>query len=317
MEFSDRLLNRLAHPDLRANLLGDSESEKILDAAYATSTSDKLNVSAPFTPDFEQFKIGHLLQPQAEIHGTWAPLSNPAESTQASFNGTLPSSTTSHLAIDALWLGSITSTVEITSGNISKVSTTPIQLSGLDDEIISSQGSLPSDPQLLETARFQALTNLLASSVNQGNAIDAHTTSAFLKQNKAASVAELLGKQKALSHLGLTIQFQETGAGTQTTKTFPVCVALKCLENITPLRETISNAKLIQATLANAFPQQGIPEAAPLHPVVVAIICPETIFSDADWHSTPGTPNDQLIPNRIDLASQWLAAEGIALLTIS
>lgn len=317
MEFADQYLNKLAHGDLRGAIFSEASLGRILDATYSLSNSSNLSVSPPFAPVFEEFEIGRIITYQSRISGGWHTTAKPDDHVSAAFQANFPAHPSAPLAVDALWSGFINADASVSSGRIKGVTSRPVDLTKIDANVRTRLGNLPTNVRSLEDERVISLKTVLAASTSQPQIVTEGMVSEFLTNQHVGSVAELLTKNSGTLHNNLTITFEEVSSGASVTRPLPVRVALRIMETLPPLRDLVAEAKFIQSAISSSSPFRGDIETPPTHPVTVGIICPESLFSDSDWPSTSGTPRNGLISNRISLASIWLAAEGIALITVT
>jgi hypothetical protein len=310
VNFVDRTFVTLGDPATRPDVLDSEALEVILGVAY---DPDGLAIEGPFTAVFEDFRMGFTVTPRATLEGAWTS----AGGTQRSDALFRIAAAHAHDAprIDALWRGAIAARGIAGVDRIERVTGAMASLRGIDDEIASALGSLPTDPAALETARRDALLTRLRAHADQPAAISDATLERWLRGTGARSASELLERARGIGHGGtFELTYSAPASGAASPRSFPVTVGLLVRDADVSIAALLGETKIVRERLEQSGLEMPTePMLRRRQAVVIAWVVPDAVFDDADWPGGgTGTPAAQRAL-RIRAAQAWLQHEGVAL----
>jgi hypothetical protein len=311
VNFVDFTLVRLATPGARAGLFDDDALAAIVAGSYQDDVS---TLSGPFSPVFDDVTIGVSVVPRTTVDGFWHGGSTRTE-------GRLEIAGIGRggaVQVEALWRGSIVARAVPVTGALVAIETAWPRLDGIDAEIIAALGSLPDDPVALENARRAHLLSRLRAGMAQPDALDDAKFSTWLAEQGIESVAPLLDGRGARAVTTLQLQYSDPAGVEQSSRDLPVTVAIMIRDAPINLSDLVCQSKLVIEHLTEAgLAHPRDPELDGTARIVACWIVPEKVFDDADW---PGGTSGNASEKRLDrrrTAARWLAAEGIAIVTIA
>jgi hypothetical protein len=305
MNFTDATLVRLADPSTRAAVFDDVALEQLLSAGYDIAA---LNVSGPFTPIFDEVQLGVGASVIGRVDGAWGISGGPAR-TEARFDftgfGMFPA-----VRVDALWRGAIVARTIPDTARVADVEVDWLALSGIDAEIVSALGALPSQPDVLETERRTRLGRRLAQSFGQPTLVSPEAVDHWLRDAGAVTAGEFLSSMASTTRTAHTRVTFEQPSGVASPRRLPMSVGLLVRDTGFSVSELVWESRVVRERLEPAGverPRNGGPR--PHHSIVIGWVVPEGVFDDTDWPgAAPGI--------RRATAGQWLAREGIGLVVV-
>jgi hypothetical protein len=315
MDFVDKTIVSLADTEQRSALFDQAALEQIAMASYDGST---MGLTGPYQALFDEVQLGVGASPVGSLQGSWRPVGS-SEYTEAHFKlGGMAASTDGR--IDALWRGAITAQFAPLGELISAVKVTWLQLGRVDAEIISAQGSLPTDPAALEQARRSQLANDVRADLSQPDALTDADFERWLSGLGASSVSELVDRLVDTA-AGATMQVTFSPPAPVAAAPYPLPLAAALLiRDVTDfsLATLLTETKQARARMEGlGFARSTDESTRARHPIVVIWIVPASLFSDPDWPgATAGQTPDQQIAARRAAAGAWLAEEGIGLVAV-
>lgn len=317
MDFVDGTLVRLADPTTRAALFDQEAMASLIAAAYDT---DAMAITPPFNPVFDRLEIGLAVVPPGMLDGHW---SGPTGSDRtefrlrgSGFGGQAP------IRVDAVWRGGIVvRTLPLDSAIVAvTVRRADLDLVDIDAEIAAALGGLPGDPVVMEAERRARVLARVRAGMNDPTAFGDPQLDRWLASLGIATVTALLQTYRGVaSESTLQITFSPPAGGVPSPKTLPFAAAVLIRGPAVATAELLSESKLVRARLLedglSAPPERGTWQRSSL---VVVWMVPAVLFDDADWPGAAAGMNAaQARAARRAAAAQWLAREGIGLVTVS
>ena len=313
MNFVDKILVRLADPALRSDVFGEAGLERLAGAGYDT---EAMSVEGPFQPVFDEFRLGFAVPKVGSVEGSWSP-SGGSERVDARFVVTGVGSD-AMVRVDALWRGAIVARTVLATTRVSDVVTAWPSLGTLDAEIEADLGALPPDPALREQERRTRFLQRMRDALDQQDALNDARFDAWLASVGAASVSDLVTRFQGTLHGGaIQVTFAPAPAEAPTPRPLPVAVAVLVRDMGFSLADLLAESKMVREQLRpHGLERRTDPAMRIRTPLLVAWIVPESVFDDADWPGgASGMNPGQRRAARLAQAGQWLAGEGIGLLT--
>ena len=304
MTYEDKILVALADPKARTGLFDDTGLAQVLSAAYDTGA---MSIEGPFSPVFDEVKIGLALPRLAEVEGNWLPMGGTVQ-TEAHFQ-LVGLGADSAVRVDAFWRGSVVARTAMANGVISNVATSWPNLQTIDAEIVAALGALPADPAALEAERRKRFIAKIQAAFAQPAILTDDRFGAWLASTGAASVGDLLTNYRGVLQTG-TLQLTITQPALPATspKALPIAAAVMIRDAGFSVAQLLTDSKTARQRLEGmAVGRPADPTLKPLHSLLVIWIVPATVFDDNDW---PGGGTRDL---RRAAAGAWLAREGIGL----
>jgi hypothetical protein len=304
MNYEDAILVKLADPASRAGIFDEIGLEQILSAAYDI---DSMSIEAPFSPVFDDFRIGVALPSLADVEGSWMPIGG-VEKTEARFqlSGLAPNEI---IHVDALWRGSVVARAAHITSHVVSVTTKQPDLSKIDERIVADLGTLPNDPALLEQERRKRVIETLQTAFNQPDLFAGDRFDNWLRTTGASSVSELLITLRGVVHTtALQVQMDEPPPPVTAPKPLAIAAAILIRDKGFSIGQLLVESKRVKERLAPlAFGRKEEPNTKQRASIIVIWVVPQTVFDDTDW---PGANSAQ----RRSQAGSWLAKEGIGLM---
>lgn len=114
------------------------------------------------------------------------------------------------------------------------------------------------------------------------------------------------------------VQFAEPQPGAPAPRALPVAVALLIREEGFSVAQLVADTKAARDRLAPlGLERRADPVLTARAGVVIAWVVPATVFDDADWGGSTGGSAAEQRAQRRAFTGQWLAREGIGLITTS
>jgi hypothetical protein len=304
MTYEDKILVALADPNARAGVFDATGLAQLVSAAYDT---DSMSIEGPYTPVFDEVKIGMALPRLAEVEGNWGPIGGVAP-TEARFQllGLGPDAA---VRVDAFWRGSVVARTAMANGQIVSVSSNWPNVEAIDGEIVAALGALPADPAALETARRQRFIAKIQAAFAQPTILTDDRFDDWLKSTGATSVSDLLTNYRGVLHTGsLQVAISQPALPATAPKALPIAAAVMIRDTGFSVAQLVTDSKTARQRLEPlALGRPGDASLKILNSLLVIWIVPATIFDDNDW---PGGATRDL---RRAAAGAWLAREGIGL----
>ena len=317
MDFVDGTLVRLADPATRAALFDQDALASLIAAAYDTDT---MAITPPFNPIFDRLEIGLSVVPPGTLDGYWSGPTG-ADRTEfrlrgSGFGGQTP------IRVDAVWRGGIVvRTLPLDSTIVAvNVRRADLDVVDIDVDIAAALGGLPADPVVLEAERRARVLARIRAGMNEPTAFGDPQLDRWLASLGVATVTALLETYRSVaSESTLQITFSPPAGGAPSPKTLPFAAALLIRGPAVATAELLSESKLVRARLADdglaAPSERGTRQRSSL---VIVWMVPAALFDDADWPgAAPGMNAAQARAARRAAAAQWLAREGIGLVTVT
>lgn len=315
MDFVDKTLLRLASPTTRAALFDETSLAQLLAAAYDV---DALNVEGPYTPLFDEFRLGFTLRNFAVAEGTWGVVGS-IEKVEARFN-LYGLGEQTPVRIDALWRGAVVARTAPATSRVTRVEVAWPTTSGIDAEIVGALGALPSDPAALELERRTRFLNRIRRDLDQPAALTDGLFDDWLSRVGAASVGELMTSYGGAVQGGtVQLEFSAPLAAPVSPKPLPLSAALLIREATFSVAQLLGESKATRELLT----QSGVESAGdgalrPREPLIVVWLIPQTVFDDSEWPgATVGMSPAAARDARRAAAGLWLAREGIGLVPVA
>lgn len=305
----DFTLVRLATPSSRAGVFDDDALAAIVTASYQ---SDVSALDGPFLPVFDRFTIGVSVVPRTTVDGFWH-TGNTRTEGRLEIAGL---GRENAIRIDAFWRGAIIARPTPASGIIIDVESAWPSLGGIDAEIIAALGSLPADPIALENERRTRLLARIRATMAQPEALGDGDFAAWLAEQGVVSVGDMLDGRSSRAAADLKITISNPQRQEQSARELAVSVAILIRDTPVSLGDIVSQSKVVTEHLSEAGLDHAPDAELGGSPRLVAVwIVPEPVFDDVDWPGgTSGTPAERRLDRR-RIAAQWLAPEGIAIVT--
>jgi hypothetical protein len=303
MNYVDSTIVRLADPATRPQVFDSDSLDQLLRTAYDT---DQMNVQAPFSTVFEEFRLGLAVPRLGILEGNWNPIGG-MERMEARFqlSGVGSAST---IRVDAFWRGAIIARASMANGFISAVRTAWPDTGGIDEEIIAALGALPADPAVLEQERRTRFVNRLKAVLDQPGVLTAAAMDQLLQQMGASSVGDLMQRLRGVGLTGaMQVTFTQPALPPLSPKPLPISAAILIRDSGFSLADLLVDSKIAREQLEPlGLSRPEDPSLRMRQPLLVVWIVPQAVFSDAGW---PGAT----VATRRAAAGDWLAREGIGL----
>jgi hypothetical protein len=309
MNFVDATLLQLTDETLRTNLFDQAALEQIIMAGYETDA-----VEGPYSALFDQLEFGFSISQHITVDGIWR---TPTTNTSTDARFTIAGSS-ELIQAEAFWQGGIAVRFSHVTSTINAVNTVWPRLNDIDDEIISDTGSLPSDPVALESARRARLQERLQEVMANADALTEASLDSLLTTADAVSVGDLLAQNRGVQPLSaLQIAFSEPTSGPSSPQILPITAALLIRDAEFSLSQLLAESKhLLNALQSSSLERARDPQWKTRHEYLVIWIIPEEVFDDDDWPGpTTGDTAHRREMRRLT-AGEWLAHQGIGLVTV-
>ena len=312
MDFVDGVLVRLADPASRGALFDAESTAQLVEAAYDT---EAMPVEPPFTPVFDDLRIGYAAPPSATADGEWMGTGG-ADRTEVRLRlhgfGSAQA-----MRIDALWRGALVVRTTVATDRIDHVE---LAQSGfdVDPEIEADLGGLPTDPAQLETERRTRVLARLRAGLDQPAAYTDDHLDRLLVGVGAGSVGDLVTRfagQSAAS--AVQIRYTPPSSAPATARPLPFSAAVLVRDVGFSLADTLVQSRLVRARaeeLGLVAPAE--PAVRQRYPLVVVLMVPAEVFDDVAWPGGDSGTGAQRRAARFARAGQWLAREGIGLVAV-
>lgn len=310
MNFVDATLVQLADPATRNAIFDATALEQMLNATYDTQS---LALQGPFNAIFDELRLGFALPRFSVVEGRWNPVGGV---TQTEIRLNISGVGGTDHAISAWWRGGIVARAAPANDTIIEARTSWPELGNIDAEIITALGALPANSVALEQERRTRLLAHVQATFSQPALFDDSDLDAWLRDEEAASVGELLSRAAGIARPGtLTLRFSPPSPVAPSPRLFPISAAILIRDVGLSISETLAQSKSIleetEVVGLNARPDTTL---RPRRTIAVIWIVPETLFDDDDW---PGGTAAMTAPQRRAVrrtqAGLWLAQEGIGL----
>jgi hypothetical protein len=301
VDYVDSTLVRLADPGTRSAVFDQEALERALRAAYDI---EAMPIEGPYSPVFEEFKLGLAVPQPGNLEGSWNALGG-GDRKEARFQ--LSGVGGERLRVEAFWRGAIVGRVRPGAGQIEDVSTNWPGTAGIDAEIVAALGALPADPGLLEQARRSRFLARIRAGLDQAVVFTDAMLDQWLARAGAGSVGELISRAAQTASGSVRVTFTAPSAGPPTPKPVSIAAAVLIRDVGFSLVELLAQSKSILTELeSSGLGRPQDPSLRPRLPLIVIWVIPFAVFNDADW------PGADPAARRL-LAGQWLAREGIGL----
>lgn len=318
MNFVDKVLVTLADPNQRTSIFNQEALELMLNVAYEAGD---MGIAGPYTGYYDELRLGFAAPPQGALEGAWQPADG-AERTQAEFRiaglggGMSP-------RIDAIWRGAV-SAKYANSGEPIEAVESGVQpfpaLAAIDAEIVAAAGPLPTDPAELEDARREQLRIHTDAAAPDPGSVTRRLVDSWLDDAGVTSVEAFLdvvnGSPMIVEELKLT--FAAPAAAATATRLLPIAAVILIRDDTQfSLAGLLSESKeIFQRIPGLGLAVPRAPATRPRRSVLIVWVIPADLFDDSDWPgATPAIANKRAA--RANTASQWLAQEGICLVTVT
>lgn len=313
MDFVDGVLVRLADPGSRAGLFDAPSMANLVETAYDT---DAMPVSPPFSPEFDDLRLGYAAPPSSRLEGEWA---DPAGMHRMELRLRLAGfGNQSPPRVDALWRGAL---VVRTVPALDHVEALAVDLPSfdVDPEIIADLGSLPSDSEQLEAERRKRLLARLRAGLDQPAAFTGDHLDRLLLDVGAHGVGDLVehfrGQVQASS---VQLRYSPPSGAQPTATRLAFAAAVLVRDQGFSLAELLADSRLVRLQaeeLGMDVPAE--PTVRQRQRIVVVVIVPGAVFDDAAWPGGDTGSAGQKRAARFQRAGQWLAREGIGLVAVN
>jgi len=185
---------------------------------------------------------------------------------------------------------------------------------GIDQEIISTLGSLPTNPITLERERRDRFLARIRAALHQPDAFTDGIFDDWLRHVGAASVSDLMTRFRGVVSTGtLRIRYSDPTVPPPTPRELPITAAVLLRDLPISLADMLSQSKMVCEHLREAGVERARDATMSARaPVLVVWMVPETIFDDEDWPGgTTGTDAEKRLLRR-RAAAAWLGPQGIA-----
>ncbi|MDA0160852.1 hypothetical protein OM076_11300 [Solirubrobacter ginsenosidimutans] len=313
MEFADGVIVRLADPDTRSALFDAAAMESLVNATYDT---EAMPVSPPFTPLFDEVRLGYVATRRATVTGEWADATGAERrELRVQVHGLAD---LSPLRVDALWRGAI---VVRTSHALETVESVEVALPSLDvdREIAADLGALPGDPAALESERRERLLTRVRAGLDQPDAFTEQAFDRLLVGVGAASAGDLVEQlREQVQPASVQLRFSPPSGGPATPRALPFAGAVLIRDKGFSIAEALADSRMVREQVQDLGLERPVePDVRRRQPVAVVWIVPRLAFADDGWPGgTPAMNDVQRRAARARAAAQWLAREGIALVTV-
>jgi hypothetical protein len=314
MNFVDATLVRLADPATRAGAVDQTALSQLVATAYETQGA---TVEGPYQALFDEFRLGFSAPPISQLEGSWTPVGGAKVEAQFRMSGI---GSTPPIRVDAFWRGGIVARTVRPSGQVTEVEVSAWpDLASIDADIVSDLGALPSDSAGLEQERRARLLTRVRSVLDQPDALTPQRLNEWLGRLEARSVSELLTRPSATAGASaVQVTYSAPQAVTPSPMLLPLAAGLLIRDQGLSVAELLMESKLVRQQLDPLGLER--PRDAPLkrrRALRVGWVIPESVFDDPDWPGGDDTMTEaQRRGARRSAAGQWLAQEGIGLVTI-
>lgn len=306
MNFTDKVLIRLADPATRKAVFDPEALEQFASAVYDTS---QIVLQGPFDSVFEELQLGMAIQKTGDVEGQWGSL---GASERSGVNLQVTGMGGSPLLVDALWTGYIVARVSAPAGRITTVTTSWPDASAMDREIVQALGALPAGELQREQARrARMLAHLRAAAADPDVVTDA-MLDRLLATAGAQSVNEFFDRYASTVSMGpVRITISPGPVTPPLPKPLPVSAAILVRDAGAGWAQLLADSKFVRTQLESAgMGRPNDPSLRMLRSLLVVWVLPANTFADNDW---PGAD----LAARRRAAGQWLAKEGIGLATVA
>ena len=312
MNYIDYTLVRLADDSQRGALFDQVGLEQIARAAY---DADAMSLGPPYAAVFDDVSVGLSIPMRTRAEAAWGPSTGgdrrEGRVTLLGIGGA------GSVRVDALWQGGVVANAASPSSHIEQVAAKWPGVNGIDAEIVKAQGSLPTDPAALETARRGQLLIRLRAGFQQPTTLTDALLDHWLAQIGARSVSDLMARFANQIAAG-TLQVKFSAAATATVpRTLPISAAILVRDQPVRVAELLADSKLVADQLEDFGIERARPnDTARRHRMLVIWMIPEQTFDDTGWPGgEAGTTDAARRALRRQTAGTWLAREGIGLVT--
>lgn len=315
MNYVDATLIKMADPTTRTGLLDQLALAQMLSAAYDT---DAMAIEEPFSPVFDEFRIGYSVPKVGTMEGNWNGLGG-GDRTEARFQ-LAGLGNNERIRVDAFWRGAIIARTAFAHARITRVATHWPSPSQIDADIVAAIGALPADAVALENARRGQFVQRVKAALDQPDLFSNEALDRWLSNVGAKSVSDLLSHFQGVIQTGATqIEFSQPVPGPTSPKPLPVAAALLIRDAGFSVAELLAESKVIREQLEpmGIGRPQADASAKLKEPLLVVWVIPEKVFEDADWPGAAAGLNvTESRKARRLAAGKWLAREGIGLVAI-
>jgi hypothetical protein len=310
VDSTDKLIVQLADPTTRAAVFDDQALQSLVQAGYTVDS-----VSGPFSPVFDEVRLGFPVPPTATVQGTWAPIGDPKPTelrlSIAGLAGDGP------VVVAALWRGGVVARFAPAGDAITDVAERWPDLAEIDRMVVAALGALPAEPQL-EAARRAQLRVLARKGLAGPDPLSAADVDEWLARGGVSSVAELLARPDIRPFGLVRVTFAAPKPALDTPRLIPLTVALLVPGQAISVASLLADTYRVRERLALAGVEPSAHPALPVRvPVVVAWVVPVTVFDDDGWPGATSVMNaDQRRAARRAAATAWLAQQGVGLVAV-
>jgi hypothetical protein len=309
VNFVDATVIRLADPGSRAAVFDAVALGQLVEAGYDAAA---LAVEGPFSPVFDEFRLGLPSRPTGLVDGVWSALGG-VERTEIHLR--VPGLGLDGVArVDAVWRGAIVARAAAGGGTVTDVATVWPDPSGIDQEIVEESGSLPADPAALEAARRTHLLARIRAAVAQPDVATEAALDPWLARLGVASVAELLdGAQGTAAGGAVQVSFAP-GPASSVPRPLPLTALLLVRDAGFSVVDLVAETNVLREVATTLGLERPADATLPRRvPVLVVWVVPPEVFDDQGWPGgTSGTPEERRASRRA-AAGTLLAREGIGL----
>jgi hypothetical protein len=305
----DATLVKLAEPATRSAQFDEASLEQLIDAAYGL---DDTGAQKPYTPVFDEFRLGVATPRVGALDGVWKPAGS-AEPVEARFH--MDGIGDGSDRVDAYWRGSIVARFRVGGEPVVAADGEQVDLSGIDDDIVADLGALPADPPALEAARRERLRERLQAAAGDPGVVTDAMVERWLAAVGASSAGDLLAAARGTQGpFGVAVRFAEPGDVAAAPAPLPIAAVLLIRDGISSLADLLAESKRIAERLRPLGLEpatEGSPR--PRHRMLVVWVVPDSTFDDTDWPGGTSAVSAEQRAKRRASAGRWLAAEGIGL----
>jgi hypothetical protein len=312
VDFVDGVLVRLADPGSRAGLFDGPSMANLVETAYDT---DAMPVSPPFSPVFDDLRLGYAALPLSRLEGEWA---DPTGMHRMELRLRLAGFGNQPLRVDALWRGAL---VVRTVPALDHIEALEFDLPSfdVDPEIIADLGSLPADSQQLEAERRKRLLAHLRAGLDQPAAFTDDHLDRLLAGAGARGVGDLVehfrGQVQASS---VQLRYSPPSGAQPTAMRLAFAAAVLVRDQGFSLAELLADSQLVRLQTEDlGLEVPAEPTVRQRQRIVVVVIVPGAVFDDSAWPGGDTGSADQKRAARFQRAGQWLAREGIGLVAVN
>jgi hypothetical protein len=309
VNFVDATVIRLADPSSRSSVFDAVALGQLVEAGYDAAT---LAVEGPFSPVFDEFRLGPPSRPAAHVDGAWSPIGS-VERTEIQLR--VPGLGLDGVGrVDAVWRGAIVARVVTAGGTVAGVAPAWPDPSGIDQEIVEESGTLPADPVALEAARRTHLLARIRAVAAQPDAVTEAALDAWLARLGVAGVGELLDGAPGGGAGGVVQVAFDPGPATSVPRPLPLTALLLVRDAGFSVADLVAETNVLREVAATLGLERPADATLPRRvPVLVVWVVPPEVFDDQGWPGgTSGTPEERRASRRA-AAGTLLAREGIGL----